>query len=135
MWPFLKKSSFEIKVDKHRVYAQWYKPLKELGPADFDAYHLALCAAVRDTVDDDTYAIISSGSMWSDKKAHEYVEAVRKDLIAEYGFPDSTKHVWIGHYQMDMIVIGFVGDPKVTYPYFYKGIQLKPTVIQQDGAL
>lgn len=71
--------------------------------------------------------------MQADPKAHEYIKGVRSSLIMEYSLVDSEDEVWIGDYHMGMLVLGFKAKPDVLYPYYYKGIQLKPMASQQGA--
>ncbi len=129
MWPFKRSKPYTIKVAGDSVYVSWERPLPEWDQRSQDEYLPDLEAAVRSTISDEIYEIISSGDMWSDPKAKEYVERVKRDLTDRFGLPE--KAVRIGHYHMNMLVLGFDADRDTKYPYFYKGIQLKPAVAEQ----
>jgi hypothetical protein len=133
MWPLKRSKPYSIRVNGDSVFVSWNKPLPEWDQQSQDEYLPSLQKAVRSTVDDEVYEIISSGDMWSDQKANDYVKMVVDDLRKQYGLPDSEESVWIGHYHMNMLVIGFDADPQIQYPYYYKGIQLKPTVAEQGA--
>jgi hypothetical protein len=135
MWPFKKSKPYEINIEGHRVYMSWDQPIHAWNQKAQDSYLPELQAAVRLTIDDAAYPIISSGNMQADPRAHDYVAKVRNDLIVEYGLVDSEETVWIGNYHMGMLVIGFKAEPAIKYPYYYKGIQLKPMVAQQGDEL
>lgn len=133
MWPFKRPKPYRIRIEDDSVYVTWESPLPEWDQRSQDEYLPELQAAVRSTVNDEVNEIISSGDMWSHPKANEYVELVRMDLIKRYGLPDTKEAVWIGNYHANMLVIGFYADKDVRYPYFYKGIQLKPWVAEQGA--
>lgn len=133
MWPFKRSKPYSIRVEDDSVFVSWDQPLSEWDQKSQDEYLPKLQEAVRSTVDDEVYAIISYGDMYSDPKAKEYVESVIADLRMKYALPDSDDVVRIGYYHMEMLVIGFDADPQIQYPYYYKGIQLKPAVAEQGA--
>ena len=55
-----------------------------------------------------------------------HVERVRGQLVEEYGLSSRNDGVKIGLYHMGMLVISFPASDDVEYPYYYRGVQLKP---------
>ncbi len=56
----------------------------------------------------------------------EYVEHVRAQLIEEYVLHEIQDEIKIGAYHMSLLVLSFPSDDLEMYPYYYRGIQLKP---------
>ncbi|TWT62983.1 hypothetical protein [Rubinisphaera italica] len=131
MWPFRKASRYTITREGDKVFLSVYSPIQNLPPKVVDQYLSDLQSAVRNSVEENVWKIVSSGNMQSDPKACEYVEIVRRSLIDEFGLKDDSNEVWIGNYHLGMIVIGFNAKPQVIYPYYYKGIQLKPLISER----
>ena len=121
-----RKSPYRIRIDGHSVFTQMMTPITEWKPSESEKYLSDLQTAVKQTVDAPTWALISEPNPSSNPAYRTYVENIRKDLLTEFGLEDRREDVRIGTYHMGMLVLSFPAKSDIQYPYYYRGIQLKP---------
>lgn len=122
----LSRRSYKIRVRGHCVYVKLNRPIHELKDEKGEQYLSELQAAVRRTVDADIWALISRPHPQNDKDYSDYVERVKALLIKEYDLDPEADEVHTGNYHLGMLVLSFVAAEEVEYPYYYRGVQLKP---------
>lgn len=126
MRPLFRRKKYRIRLDGHRVFVSWSAPVEQWADAECREYLQALMAAVRQTVDEQTWALLSRESPCADPDCRAYVETVKALLMQEYGLHEQRDQVELGRYHGDVLVISFKAGPGTDWPYYYRGVQLKP---------
>jgi hypothetical protein len=125
MRPFRRKK-YRMRVAGDRVFVTWLKPVTEWSDSECQAYLGRLGKAVRQTVSSEVWSLLTMPEPCENREYQRYVQSVREELIGEYGLNKVSDEVKIGLYHADMLVISFPVEEGVEYPYYYRGIQLKP---------
>jgi len=120
------RKPYRINRNAHRVFVKWVKPIEQWTPHDSDTFLPALRSHVQASVDDTTWSIIGQDNPASDSAYRAYVERVRAQLIEEYGLQDIQDEIKVGTYHLGLLVLSWPSPEFETYPYYYRGIQLKP---------
>ncbi len=120
------RKPYRIRRSGHSVFAKWLKPIEQWSSDANDAYLTTLCRHVQASVDDATWSIVGREDPSSDPAYLKYVECVRAQLIEEFVLHDIEGEVEIGLYHFGLLVLSFPSDDLDKYPYYYRGIQLKP---------
>ena len=119
-----RRKSIIHKRDGCKVYRKYRKPITEISNAELDRSKIEFRNAIIKSISPDSYRIITKEAKTQDPEYIQYTEDVRNDLIEEfYLVADSVK---IGLYHGGQYVLSFPKVEKIDYPFFYKGIQLKP---------
>jgi len=129
MWPFSKRKceqKYTIRVDDHRVYVKWFAPIQEWSAEECDQYLQHLRQTVQGTVDPETWELLVREGRTDMPDYKEYVHKIREMLMEEYSLDQTADDVSIDLYHGDQFVISFRAAEGVEYPYYYRGIQLKP---------
>ncbi|MCP5487508.1 MAG: hypothetical protein H7A43_02575 [Verrucomicrobia bacterium] len=58
---------------------------------------------------------------------------MRAELIEEYSLHEIEDEIKIGVYHLGLLVLSIPTDAPETFPYYYRGIQLKPYRRQNNG--
>ena len=119
---FFQRTPYRIEREGHAVYVKWFKPIEKWSSKANDKYLPTLQKYVKASVNEETWAMIGAENPSSNIACQAYVEQVRTELIEEY----SLDGVEIGAYHMGMLVLSFPTSEPESYPYYYRGIQLKP---------
>ena len=127
MFPWRRKP-YTIKVRGHCVFVTWHRPLKQWGKDVCERYSEDLRRAIRRTVADDVFEMLTAGPQDESPEVLRYVRRVMADLMAEFNLDAAQNEVTIAGYHMEMLIISFKAPPGTNYPYYYKGVQLKPYV-------
>ena len=127
-----KKKPYVIKVENDSVFCTWKKDITAWSEKELEQYLPQLREAVRKTVDNKIWELITIESGRSEIKDYQkYVERVRQEVISRFEVHESK--VKVGYYHGDMLVLSLeVEDPK-SYPYYFMGIQLKPYKKHKDN--
>ncbi len=112
-----RKDPYRIRVDGHRVFVRWLKPITEWRPDEGSRYLSALQGAVRKTIDSATWALISQADPESDPAYRAHVERVKGQLLEEHGLQSRCEDVRVGLYHMGMLVISFPANAHTEYPW------------------
>ena len=123
---FFSKKPYRIRVSDHSVFVKWLKPIQQWSQEDGAAYLRSLQKAVRKTVDQETWQLISSPDFFNNPEYRNFVEKIRTKLIEEYHFQSQANDVRISTYHMGLLVLDFPASDEIKYPYCYYGVQLKP---------
>ncbi len=126
MFDFLRRTKYTLRVDGHRVFRRWLRPIQEWSNKDCREYSRQLDESIRKTVTPEIWTLLTGPEPSENAEYQAYVASVRSQLIAEYGFQDRADQIFVGVYHYERLVIGFPARKGVEYPYYYRGIQLKP---------
>jgi hypothetical protein len=117
---------FQIRTEGQCVFVRCLKPISEWQSDDGNKYLAALRDAVHSSVDAATWALVSQQTPSSNPVFQAYVDEVRRQLLEEFGIERSAGDVKVGFYHGDTLVISFPAEDGIEYPYYYRGVQLKP---------
>jgi len=120
------RKPYRIRRRGHRVFVKWRKPIEQWSAAAGDAYLRTLRQHVHASVDEATWALVGREDPSSDPAYREHVERVRAQLIEEYALQEIQDEIKVGVYHLGLLVLSFPTDDLDKYPYYYRGIQLKP---------
>ncbi len=120
------RKPYRIRRSGHCVYVKWRKPIEQWSPDAGEAYLPALRRHVQASVDETTWALVGRENPSSEPAYREYVERVRTQLIEEYSLHDIGDEIKIGVYHLGLLVLSIPAGDAEMFPYFYRGIQLKP---------
>jgi hypothetical protein len=120
------RKPYRIKRSGHSVFVKWLKPIELWAPEANDAYLPSLRKHVQASVDESAWPLVGRENPSSNPAYREYVERVRAQLIEEYSLQATQDEIKIGTYHMGLLVLSWPSDNLDVYPYYYRGIQLKP---------
>jgi len=120
------RKPYRIRRDGHCVFVKWVRPIEQWSQKDGDSYLPTLQDHVRASVDEATWVLVGREDPASNPAYRAYVENVRVQLIQEYSLQKIADSIKIGVYHLGLLVLGFPSDDPEKYPYYYRGIQLKP---------
>lgn len=124
---------YRIRRSGHRVFVKWLKPIAQWPPDAGEAYLPTLRRHVQASVDESAWSLVGRENPCSDSAYREYVERVRAELIEEYSLHEIEDEIKIGVYHLGLLVLSIPTDAPETFPYYYRGIQLKPYRRQNNG--
>ncbi|MCM8539702.1 MAG: hypothetical protein NE328_05455 [Lentisphaeraceae bacterium] len=123
--PIKKKPSYKIFIDGDCVHTKWFRGITEWSEREGDLYLTKLRDAVKETVSKEVWELLTKENLRSEDPEYiSYVEEIKKDLIGRYSI--EKEHVKVGLYHGDSLVISFPSEEIEKYPYYFKGVQLKP---------
>ena len=128
-----KRKPYRIRRSGHRVFVEWRKPIEQWSPDAGDAYLPALRRHVQASVDEAAWSLVGRENPSGDSAYREYVERVCAQLIEEYGLNEIEDEIKIGVYHLGLLVLSIPTETPDTFPYYYRGIQLKPYRRQNNG--
>lgn len=120
------RKPYEIRRSGHRVFVKWRKPIKQWSPGSVKAYMPSLRRHAQASVDEKAWSLVGRENTSSYPAYREYVERVRAQLIEEYSLHHIDDQITIGAYHLGLLVLRFTADEPHSFPYCYRGIQLKP---------
>jgi hypothetical protein len=126
MMDLFNRKPYRIKRNGHSVFVKWLKPLVEWPPEANDAYLPSLRRHVQASVNETVWTLVGRANPSSDPEYREYVEHVRVQLIEEYSLQEIQEQIEVGVYHGGLLVLSWESDHPEKFPYYYRGIQLKP---------
>jgi hypothetical protein len=120
------RKPYRIRRSGHRVFVKWRKPIEQWPPDAGEAYLPSLRLYVQASVDATAWSLVGRENPASDPAYREYVERVRAQLIEEYSLHEIKDEIKIGVYHLGLLVLSIPTDDPEKFPYYYRGIQLKP---------
>jgi len=127
-WIFKSSSNVPYRLTRvgHQVFAEWLRPIESWSDKDQDDYMAELRSAVRASIDEPTWNLISRENRSDHEEYQRYVREVREKLIEEYSLQEIGEQLGIGLYHGGLLVLSWPVEEGGTYPYYYHGVQLKP---------
>jgi len=118
--------SYSISIKGPAIYVVWHRPLEQWSSRDHAKYLPQLREAMSKTVTADIWKLLQEHESHEDEWYKAYVDGIKEQLCKDFNLDMIGNKVITGYYHGDMLVIGFKANKDITYPNYYRAIQLKP---------
>jgi len=114
---------YRLRIAGQNLFVQWLKAVDEWPDEAHDRYAADIRQAVRQTVDDEGWSILTARKTWDAPEYLHYAEKARDDFAREYGLDPAG--LGLARYHGGQLVISFAGEENKEYPLYYAGIQIR----------